>query len=119
MSINSRNSKGEEIESNALPPVSSLVPSTRRGVLGTEAKEACTEMLGHVMGQWFDRYMGATPTSFHWHCDEIVRPEETMRMTKFAPTMNPKPLIPTIVVSKGDFVEAIRKRGAKTSEAVK
>ncbi|KAK5812899.1 hypothetical protein PVK06_028343 [Gossypium arboreum] len=59
MSINSRNAKGEEIERNALPPVGSLVHSASREVIGTEAKKALMEMIGHVMGRWFNRYIGS------------------------------------------------------------
>ncbi|PPS18153.1 hypothetical protein GOBAR_AA02410 [Gossypium barbadense] len=59
MSINSRNAKGEEIERNALPPVGSLMHSASREVIGTEAKKALMEMIGHVMGRWFNRYIGS------------------------------------------------------------
>lgn len=113
MLINSRNVEKEEIENNALPLVSSPTSSTNQGVLGIEDKEVVMEMMSHVMGQWFDRYLGATPTSSHMCRHESVRPDETSRTLETAPPDNPAPLVPVVAPIRWDIVEAIRKKGAK------
>ncbi|PPD81076.1 hypothetical protein GOBAR_DD21991 [Gossypium barbadense] len=100
MLINSRNVKGEEIEINTLPLVGSLAPSVSVGVLGTEAKNVLMEIMGHVMGQWFDQYMRHTPTSSYRCHVEFVRQEETMRIVEVAPPANPAPMVPTIATSR-------------------
>ncbi|KAH1083057.1 hypothetical protein J1N35_022818 [Gossypium stocksii] len=53
-SSNSRNAKGEEIESNALPQTSSPSPTASLEALEAEVGEALLEMMGLFMGQWFD-----------------------------------------------------------------
>lgn len=73
MLVNARDVDGEEIQSNAPLLVGIPVPSVSWGVIGIEVKDALMEMMRHVMGKWFNRYMGAAPTSFHRHCDELVR----------------------------------------------
>ncbi|KAH1046835.1 hypothetical protein J1N35_037619, partial [Gossypium stocksii] len=64
---------GEEIQNNAPPQVSNLVPSSSLGILETEARDALIEMTGHILVRWFDRYMGAIPTLSLRHHDESVR----------------------------------------------
>ncbi|KAK5833555.1 hypothetical protein PVK06_017403 [Gossypium arboreum] len=67
MLVNSRNAKKEEIGSNAPPQASRPRPTTSQGVLKAKAKEALMEMMGHVMEQWFERYVGVAPISSYRH----------------------------------------------------
>lgn len=76
MFVSAREDDGEKIQSNAPPQVSSLVPFVSWGVLGTKANDALIRMMGHSIGQWFDRYVGATLTSSHRHRDKLIRQEE-------------------------------------------
>ncbi|PPD71148.1 hypothetical protein GOBAR_DD31976 [Gossypium barbadense] len=70
MTVNAREDDGDKIQNNALLYVSSSTPSLSRKVLGTEAWDALMEMVRHVIGQWFDRYIGDVPTSSHRCHDE-------------------------------------------------
>ncbi|KAK5840251.1 hypothetical protein PVK06_009140 [Gossypium arboreum] len=116
MSVNSRNPEGKEIESNTPPQTSSLGPTASRGALGAEAKEALIEMIGHIMRQWFDKYMDAAPSSSHQRPDETMRLEETTRTAKVIQPINLSPYVSVVTMSRGDLMEPIHKRGIKKLE---
>lgn len=63
--------------------------------------------------------MGAAPTSFHKHCDKLMRPKETLRTVEAAPSVNLTPSVSIVIVSRRDLVEAIHKRGAKEFRGIK
>ncbi|KAH1091782.1 hypothetical protein J1N35_019039, partial [Gossypium stocksii] len=56
------------------------------GALETKAEEALIEMMGHVIEQWFDKYVRAAPTSSTKCHDELVRHEETVRTIEATPS---------------------------------
>ncbi|KAK5846185.1 hypothetical protein PVK06_002459 [Gossypium arboreum] len=104
MSMNARDDKGEKIQSYTLPCVSSPAPSLSRGVLG----DVLMDMMVHVMGKWFDCYMGATSTSSHRCCDELVREKETLKTTKVAQPTYPTLLALATSELRGNLVETIQ-----------
>ncbi|TYG78971.1 hypothetical protein ES288_D02G104000v1 [Gossypium darwinii] len=113
MSVNSRNAKEKDIESNTPLQSNSLGPTANWGALGAEARKALMKMMGHVMGQWFEKYMDAAPSSSHQRRDETVRPEETTRTAKATQPINLSPHVSAVIMSRWDPMEAIHNRGIK------
>ncbi|PPD97274.1 hypothetical protein GOBAR_DD05695 [Gossypium barbadense] len=70
-------------------------------------------MMGHVMGQWFDQYMGATPSCTHRRRDKIVRSEEIVKTAEVAQPLNLAPPVLVVEMSRGGPVELIRRNGLR------